>query len=86
MDNNSEIKIIKKHSWIDYVLIILSILQASAIFFGQISMLGILGSVYYSITAFFLFKKPIVGYVMFGTAIVLFVISLIIFNLTLPKY
>lgn len=72
----------KKHSWISYVLIVLSVIQGVSSFFGQIGILQILGGVYYLITAFALFKKPVIGYIMFGVAILLFVSVLIIYRYT----
>ena len=63
----------KKHSWISYVLMTLAIIFAISNFFGPISLLSVFGSIYYLVTAFELFKKPKIGYIMFGVAVLLFI-------------
>ncbi len=72
--------VIQKHSLISYVLIVLSIVQAISVFFGQIGTVQIIGAIYYVVTAIFLFKKPVVGYIMFGVAAVLFVSMLVLYS------
>jgi len=76
----------KKHSWISYVFIVLSIVQVISevvsAFSGHFNWLPLLGAVYYSITAFALFKKPVIGYIMFGASVLLFFLVYILYRYT----
>ena len=49
-----------------------------------INNLALLGTIYYLITAFALFKKPVVGYILLGITIVLFVGALVMYQYTSP--
>jgi len=73
----------KQHLKFNYVLGILAILVAIFNLIGLLSNINtsaVLGIIYFLMMAFFLFKKPVVGYFLLGIAVVLFIVMLIIYR------
>jgi hypothetical protein len=75
-------KFMKQYLKFNNILGVLVIIWGLGGLLSGISLLPLLGAVYYLVTAFALFKKPVVGYILLGIAIVLFVGALIIYGYT----